>query len=148
MERTTVWWHNSPAWQSTALGLCFTFSSTARYWSQCFVFIPVFSSVMNFICLVLHISDMFQFNVTYSLSYITRCQDLRLQKILFLHLADVGLISFTDIWITGVITESDSFIKLSYVSCFNTRPSESPPPGIILYLRGLKPLWKAATCKV
>ncbi|KAF3853688.1 hypothetical protein F7725_014376, partial [Dissostichus mawsoni] len=36
-------------------------------------------SVMNSICLILHISDMFQFNVTYSLAYITQCQDLRLQ---------------------------------------------------------------------
>lgn len=95
MERTTVWWHSSLT--KHCLGSAFYIPSTACYWSRCFVFIPVFSPVMNFICLVLHINDMFQFNVTYSLSYITQCQDLRPQKILFLHLADVGLISFTDI---------------------------------------------------
>lgn len=143
MERTTVRWHSSLT--KHCLGSAFYILSTACYWSRCFVFIPVFSPVMNFICLVLHINDMFQFNATCSLSYIFQCQDLRPRKILFLHLADVGLISFTGIWITVVITESDSFIKLNNVSFLNVLLRARLKN--ILYLYGQKPLQKQGHVK-
>lgn len=61
----------------------------------------------------------FQFNVIHSSAYITPCQDLRPQQILFPHLADVGLISVTNVWITAVITALDSFIKMNYIFGFN-----------------------------
>lgn len=73
--RKSVRWHNSLT--KHRLGCAFYIPSTGLCWSPCFVFMPVSRAVMKLVCLLLCISDMFQFTGAYSLSYITLRPDLK-----------------------------------------------------------------------
>lgn len=64
---------------------------------------------MKLVCLFLCITNTFQFTTNSIFSDTILCPDLKQQKVLILHLADVELISIINIWITGVVTESPVF---------------------------------------